>query len=99
MIFPVRAEDPSSTIIHSAGRIVCPKTDWIVFSRNSSSSRTGETTTYVSFGLSMLYLREQRTLKYARSTGALRERFTRSANNPLHPLNVRRANDGVEFCA
>src|ERR1700730_144466 len=41
MIEPVRSVEPSSTIIHSAGRMLCAATASMVAPMNSSSSRTG----------------------------------------------------------
>src|SRR5207253_6669648 len=46
MILPVSSRDPSSTMIHSEGRIVWWITDWSVFVMCRASSRIGETTTY-----------------------------------------------------
>ena len=38
--------EPSSTIIHSCGGMVCEATDWMVETRCSASFRTGEIITY-----------------------------------------------------
>src|ERR1700730_15610572 len=47
MIEPVRSVEPSSTIIHSAGRMLCAATASMVAPMNSSSSRTGVIMQYV----------------------------------------------------